>query len=202
MKQELISKKLLLTLSVFLVALGVGVAFVGNGNISQSLLSQFSGTNVTPANASSLWKPSAENPYRVKITETVSTRIDPVITRMLARGSTLSNEGYQVYLSNLVTGIAKIAAQPNYVNNVDIQNIVSYVSYELTDAKKLLANNNNIVADITNFFEGNEVMDGTNISGQTGGGDPVSASVAVSEVMNGGSFEQMFTSALNSESLN
>lgn len=141
---------------------------MGNENISKSLLSQFSGTNVTPANASNLWRPSTANPYRVKVTESISTRLDPVITRMLARGAGLTADGYQIYLANLVEGIERIAAQSKYTSNTDVQNIVSYLSFELTDTKALMANNTNIVSEITSFFEGNEVMSGATVSGQTG----------------------------------
>lgn len=162
MKQELKSKKLWVALSALLIVLGVGVIFAGNGNMSQSLLSKFSGTSITPANAASLWQPSAENPYRAKVTEAVSTRLDPVITRMLGRGSTLSEDGYQVYLSNIVSGMGNIASQAKYANDADVQNIVSYISYELNDAKKMLGSGGNIVSEITKFFEGDEVMNGTN----------------------------------------
>lgn len=175
---------------------------MSNGNISQSLLSQFSGTNITPSNASNLWRPSTGNPNRIKITESTAARLDPVITRMLARGATLTADGYQIYLNNVVEGIGRIAAQSKYAGNTDVQNMVSYISFELTDAKTLMANNNNIVSEITNFFEGNEVMSGATTTGSSSIAPSNLASIAVSEVMNGGSFEQMFTSALNSETLN
>lgn len=138
----------------------VGVIFAASGLSGGKLLSQFSGNSVTPATASTMWQPSVGNPNRVKVVE-YSTRLDGIIVRILARGSTLTASGFKSYIANLADGILAIGAKPEYADDQDIKNVVAYLTYELNDAKTSLSMGGAFFSDITNLVEGTGGGEGT-----------------------------------------
>ena len=98
------------------------------------LLSQFSGTNVTPATAASMWGSSPNNPYLNNV-GTYNSRLDTVIRSTLSKGANLPSANFQTYLDKLASGIVTMGTKPEYANNQEIKNIIGYISFELADAK-------------------------------------------------------------------
>ncbi len=170
MKQE---KTMLFKSKKFLI--GAIFAFVATGGIltfsnlgSEILLSQFSGTSITPLNASELWKSSTGNTYRSMLSVAYAERIDVVIVNILARGSSLNKENYIRYLADVNDGIAKLVSKPQYAGNKDILNIIGYVTYELKDIQDSLLSGNLLMGDFTdivnNSLEKYQSGTGTNVS--------------------------------------
>lgn len=113
-----------------------------------------------------MWQPSVGNPNRANIGNEYAGRLDPLIVRMLARGKDLSASGYGIYLDNITKGISDVALKPEYLGNTEIQNIISYITFELTDTKKVLQAKNNVLNDIVNVFESSGAMVGTSTTTQ------------------------------------
>jgi hypothetical protein len=132
-------KKLLAGATVALVALGSVITYVGSG--SGGLMSQFSGTSVTPDTASSLWQPSANNPKRAAVGD-YAPRLDSLIRTILGRGTGLPPERFSAYLGNLSSGIRALGAKPEYLADRAIQDVIGYLAYELDDAAKALVSGN------------------------------------------------------------
>lgn len=82
MNQENIPKRrnslIFMAVAAFLM-IGAGISFVGGGNNVTKLLSQFSGTNTSPANAATQWQPTPSNTYRASVGATNATRLDGVV---------------------------------------------------------------------------------------------------------------------------
>lgn len=155
--------------------IGAIFAFVATGGIltfsnlgSEILLSQFSGTSITPLNASELWKSSTGNTYRSMLSVAYAERIDVVIVNILARGSSLNKENYIRYLADVNDGIAKLVSKPQYAGDKDILNIIGYVTYELKDIQDSLLSGNLLMGDFTdivnNSLEKYQSGTGTNVS--------------------------------------
>lgn len=64
-------------------------------------------------------------------------------------------------MDNITKGINDVALKPEYLGNTEIQNIISYITFELADTKKTLQGANNVLNDIINVFEGSGAMMGT-----------------------------------------
>ena len=84
-------------------------------------LSQFSGTDITPSNASIKWRSSPSNPHRTSMPVGYTERIDAVIVNMLARGSVLSRANYLEYLGSLHDGVVSLGNKPEYANDVGVR---------------------------------------------------------------------------------
>lgn len=125
-------QKLLIGAIAAFVIVGSGLSFLGTGSMSQSLMSQFSGAGNT-------WQSSPNNPKRTALSATYTTRIDTVVANMLSRGQSLKQSEYLTYLSSISSGMKQIGAEPLYASNADIQNIIGYIDYELTDTKTKLS---------------------------------------------------------------
>jgi hypothetical protein len=128
--------------SLSIVAIGfllVSWLYIGYVNQSKwSTLSKFTQTTVTHQNAASLWQPSAENPYQTKLGSTAS-KVDALVVMILRKGTTLSSTGFATFISNLNTALNEIGKKPAYASNIEVQDILGYISYELQDTSKMLA---------------------------------------------------------------
>ena len=102
------------------------------------ILSQFSGTNITPANASIRWSSSPGNTYRSSLAAENIARVDGVIVNILARGAALNMANYTEYLNSVTAGIEKLSVKPEYSGDRGILNIIGYVTYEMKDIKNNL----------------------------------------------------------------
>lgn len=145
------------------------------------LLSQFSGTNVTPVNAASLWSASPNNPYLNSV-GTYNSRLDTVIRSTLSKGANLPSANFQTYLDKLASGIVIMGTKPEYANNQEIKNIIGYISFELADAKTAFSASNVFLSDYTNMVDGafGTSSTGSVISGGVGGSGSTSTSVTTS----------------------
>ena len=144
-------KSILIWLSIFLI---VGVIVIASISVidSSKLLSQFSGTNVTPINAASLWSPSSKNPNRANISA-YSPRLDNVITNILSRWANLTPAAFTSYLGKLSEGITTLGRRSEYASDQTTKDIIAYLLYEINDAKTTVALGNNIFWDITSLIE-------------------------------------------------
>lgn len=66
---------------------------------------------------------------------------------ILKKGTTLSASSFPVFLSTLNTGIQGLAKKSAYVGNQEVQNIIGYLVYEISDAEKTLAVTNGAFYD-------------------------------------------------------
>jgi hypothetical protein len=153
------------------IFIGIAIGFFALGGIlvslglrPESLLSQFSGASVTPSTASSLWRPSTNNPNRTAIAAH-STRLDAIIVNILGRGTNLSATGFTAYLKNLSVGISDLAKSSKYASDADVQKMSAYLLFELNDTTLALSSGNIFLDDLS-------VLIGTTNSGtvsNTGG---------------------------------
>ena len=83
--QKFLGSKKILFVGIFTFFI-IGILIVASvaGIDKNTLLSQFSSSNTTPANASSTWQPSSNNPNRALVVA-YSARLDGVITHILSR---------------------------------------------------------------------------------------------------------------------
>jgi len=164
------NKPLLFGVISTLVVLGSVLSYLGTQSGFGSLLSQFSGANVTHMNAAQLWQPSTTNPHRTAIT-TYSTRLDAVVKNILGRGTSLTATEFANYLNSLSTGINSLAKSPKYVRDTEVQKISAYLEYELIDTEMALASGNLFFDDLAilvNNTGGTSASSATKIPGKCG----------------------------------
>ncbi len=152
-------RKFLIGAIVAFVILGSGLSFLNTSSISQSLMSQFSGVGNS-------WQSSPNNPKRSTLSTNYTARIDPVIANMLSRGQVLDQTRYINYLSSISSGMKALGAEPVYASNMDIQNIIGYIDYELTDTKTKLSSGEM-------FFDRLKVLVDNSVSANSAGGGVV-----------------------------
>ena len=77
-----------------------------------------------------------------------------MITRILQRGKNLTQTQYIKYLTNLSTGIKDLANKPAYSNNIEVQNIVAYIDYELTYIRTRLSTGEMFMEEFIKIVDG------------------------------------------------
>ncbi len=135
---------------------------VGNGGASTVILTNTStGTSTSTTNTSSTTNNSiigastlsGNNPHRTKFSVEYANRVDGVINRILQRGKNLSETQYINYLTNLSEGIKLLAKKPAYSSNAEVQNITSYIDYELTYIRTSLSTGEMFMEDFVRLLD-------------------------------------------------
>lgn len=165
MNQENTQKRkislIFIAVAAFLI-IGAGITFIGAGNNVTKLFSQFSGANTSPANAVTQWQPTPSNTYRTAVGTANATRLDGVVRSILSRGTALNVDQFKAFLTNVDTGVKTLAAKPAYVADQNVQNIVGYIAFELSDAKANITSGADFVTEMVGVIDGISTGSGSN----------------------------------------